>query len=168
MTLSDIAMSNWRSTKKREIFQNIYKSVSFKNRSLYGRVLNHIHGSTAVSSAAPCSLLMLHFSLCSGHTLWRWRGTRGTRMVKHFSHFFQLLVEKYFLENHNCSLSHQMRRSKEEIWRILVAASLCWDFDQKFLEISWTGILNTKFSIHAWDTVTVLPWLATRIVGRQF
>ena len=52
---------------------------------------------------------MLHFSLCSGRTLWRWRGTRGTRMVKHFSHFFQLLVEKYFLENHNCSLSRQRR-----------------------------------------------------------
>ena len=75
-------------------------------------------------------------------------------MVKHFSHFFQLLVEKYFLENHNCSLSHQMRLAKEEIWRILVAASLC--LDQKFLEISPTGILDTKFSIHAWDTVTVL------------
>ena len=168
MSLSDTAKSSWRSTKK-EIFSNSFtKNVSFKNRICCCRLLDHIYEGTAVSSWAPRFLLMLHFSLCSGHTLWRWRGTRGTRMVKHFSHFFQLLVEKYFLENHNCSLSHQMRRSKEEIWRILVAASLCWDFDQKFLEISWTGILNTKFSIHAWDTVTVLPWLATRIVGRQF
>ena len=166
MSLSDTAKSSWRSTKK-EIFSNSFtENVSFKNRICCCRLLDHIYEGTVASYWAPRFLLMLHFSLCSGRTLWRWRGTRGTRMVKHFSHFFQLLVEKYFLENHNCSLSHQMRLAKEEIWRILVAASLCWDFDQKLLEISQTGILDTKFSIHAWDTVA--NYGNTRFVRRQF
>ena len=97
--------------QKRDIFEQFHKNISFKTRICCCRLLDHIYEGTAVSSWAPRFLLMLHFSLCSGHTLWRRRGTRGTRMVKHFSHFFQLLVEKYFLENHNCSLSHQKKKS---------------------------------------------------------
>ena len=97
--------------KKKYLSNSFTKNVSFRNRICCCRLLDHKYEGTAVLSWAPRFLLMLHFSRCSGRTLWRWRGTRGTRMVKHFSHFFQLLVEKYFLENHNCSLSRQKKKS---------------------------------------------------------